>query len=121
MKPGKPRVPRTRGGGTMTEAQYWSFIRSGLRAKSSRWPPKFNVLKRAKRTVSGKRHRYEYECAICKDFFKESDVEVDHILPVGSLKSYSDLPQFVERLFCEEEGLRVLCKPCHLEVTHGKK
>lgn len=109
----KPRVARTRGGGTLTEAGYWSFIRAGLRAKSQRWPPKFQTLQAARKTVTGKRHRYEYKCAKCKKWYKQKDVEVDHIVPCGTLKAYTDLPVFVERLFCEPDGLQVLCKPCH--------
>jgi 5-methylcytosine-specific restriction endonuclease McrA len=29
------------------------------------------------------------------------------------LKTYNDLPAFVKNLFCEEDNLQVLCKPCH--------
>jgi hypothetical protein len=47
--------------------------------------------------------------------------EVDHIQPVGSLKCAEDLPQFVERLFCEIDNYRVLCIECHKKVTHGDK
>lgn len=38
-QPKKPRVPRTRGGFTMTEAQFWGFIRSNLRLMSRKWRP----------------------------------------------------------------------------------
>jgi len=117
----KPRVPRTRGNNTMTEAGFWSFIRSGLRSKSQRWPPKYAVKKEAKRTVTGKRHRYEYQCNVCKGWFKDKEVEVNHIVPCGTLKSFDDLPQFVERLFCEKEGLEVICKGCHKKETAKQK
>lgn len=105
----------------MTESGYWAFIRSGLRSKSTRWPPRFHILNKNRRRATGKRYRYEHQCEMCQEWFKQADVEVDHIVPVGSLKSYEDLPGFVERLFCEEDGFRVLCKPCHLKVTHGEK
>jgi hypothetical protein len=113
----KPRVPRTRGGGTMTEAAYWSFLRSGLRSKSQRWPPRFKALNDARRFVKGKRHKWEYLCAECHKWHKQKEVEVDHIVPCGTLKAYSDLPGFVERLFCEGDGLRIVCKPCHKRIT----
>ena len=120
-KPVKQRVPRTRAGGTMTESQYWSFIRSGLRAKSQRWPPRYQVLNGNRKRVTGKRHRYEHQCAECKKWYKQKDIEIDHIIPCGSLKSYEDLPIFVERLFCEPEGLRILCKECHKTVTKEQR
>lgn len=120
-KPVKQRVPRTRGGGTYTESQFWGFIRAGLRSKYVRWPPRYQTLKAASRPVTGKRHKTEYQCSICDGWYKNSEVEVDHIYACGSLRSFEDLPGFVERLFCEPEGLRVLCKPCHLRITKEAK
>jgi 5-methylcytosine-specific restriction endonuclease McrA len=102
-----------------TTSRFWSFVRSTLRRAWSRWPPKYQVLNKAKRTVEGQRHKYEYQCSECKHWFKAKEVEVDHIVPVGSLKDYSDLPAFVERLFVAEDSLRCICKPCHRKKTHG--
>lgn len=115
----KARVPRTRGGGRYTEAGFFGYIRAGLRAKFFRWGPRFDVLAAAKRKARNPagRIKFEYECAICNNLFPQKQVEVDHIVPCGSLKTYEDLPGFVERMFVEEDGLRVLCKPCHLTVT----
>lgn len=120
-KPKTHRVPRTRAGGTMTESQFWGFIRSGLRSKSQRWPPRFHILNKNKRTTKGKRHRYEYQCDECKEWFKQTDIQVDHVIPCGSLRSFDDLPEFTERLFCEEEGLRLLCKGCHQIKTNEER
>ena len=108
-----------------TTAKFWSFVRSGLRAKWTRWPPKYEILAEAKRNVPKNkkvRHRYEYQCASCKKFFPQKHVEVDHIEPVGSLRCYDDLPAFVERLFVSKDKLRVVCKPCHKTITaEGRK
>jgi 5-methylcytosine-specific restriction endonuclease McrA len=65
-----------------------------------------------------KRLKYEYQCSICKEWHPDKNIEVDHLIPAGSLRSGDDLKGFVERLFCEKEGLRVLCKPCHRIVTN---
>lgn len=102
-----------------TTAKFWSFIRSGLRAKWMRWPPKFTVLKSAQRKSlsANKKLQYEYQCSECRSWFPQKEVEVDHIIPAGSLKDYSDLPGFVERLFVGVDGLRVVCKPCHKQIT----
>ncbi len=35
----KPRVPRTKNAGTMTESMFWSMIRSALRQKRRWWKP----------------------------------------------------------------------------------
>lgn len=104
-----------------TESKFWSFIRSGLRAKFSRWGPKYKCLNNAKRTVKGKRHKYEFKCAECNKWFKQKDVQVDHTVPCGTLKTYEDLPGFVKRLFVSADKLRVLCKPCHLAITKEGK
>jgi hypothetical protein len=101
-----------------TTAKFWAFVRSGLRAKWSRWPPRFAALKNVKRTVTGQRHRYEFQCAVCQQWFKQKDVEVDHIESAGSLNKLEDLAGFVERLFVSEDRLRVVCKPCHKRITH---
>ena len=62
------RVTKTRGGGRYTEAGYFGFIRSGLRQKSMRWPPKYDVMNAAKRPYDGpdKRRKFEYLCNGCK-------------------------------------------------------
>lgn len=104
-------------------ARFWGFVRSGLRAKANRWPPKFLVLKEAKRDYQGdnKRLKFEYLCAICQQYHPQKEIEVDHIVPCGKLSSFEDLPGFVERLFCGKEGLRVVCKSCHKELTRAER
>ena len=104
-----------------TTSKFFSFIRSGLRAKFSRWPPKYECLADAKRIVSGKRHKYEFKCAQCKKWKKQKEVQIDHIVPCGTLKTYTDLPGFVERLFVGKEKLRVLCIACHKGITNESK
>jgi hypothetical protein len=56
---------------------------------------------------------------MCKGWFPQKEVEVDHIVPVGSLLSFEDIGGFVERLLCELDGFVVLCKQCHKVKTHG--
>lgn len=110
---------KPRASGTMTESAFWSFIRSALRQKSRWWKPIQMVKLKARRKYTGpnKRQKYEYKCNKCKKWFPDKQVNVDHILPVGTLKKLEDLLQFVERLFCEEENLQVLCSTCHDQKT----
>jgi len=111
----KPRVPKTRNSGTMTESAFWSFIRSALRQKSRWWKPISECKLKAKRNYKGpnKKQRFEYQCKKCKQWFAEKNINVDHIKPAGSLNCAEDLPGFVNRLFCEVDNLQVLCEPCH--------
>lgn len=123
-KPKTNRVERTRAGGEWTTAGYWGFIRSGLRQMSRRWPPLARqAINAARRKYVGenKRQKWEYQCATCKAWRNRKQVEVDHIVPCGSLRSLDDLPGFVERLFCEPDGLRVLCDTCHALRTRKIK
>ena len=107
------RGVKCRAGATWTESRYFQFIRTALRGAFSRYPVKYQVLKEAKRGSKP----VQYECAVCSQLFKAKEVNVDHIVPAGSLKCYADLPAFVERMFCEKEGMQVLCKPCHKTKT----
>lgn len=66
----------------------------------------------------GKKRRVFYLCAECNRLFDRKEVEVNHKIPLGSLKNYEDLPGFCERLFVEDLSLlEVLCKECHKEET----
>lgn len=115
----KPAIPLVRAGGTWTESRYWSFIRSALRRTFVRWPPNYQSRNAARRPYTGpsKQQKWEYQCAICKSWFPMKHTQLDHANPCGQLKSLDDLKGFVERLFCEADGLRVLCKPCHNTIT----
>lgn len=119
----KPKVARTRNAGTMTESAFWSFIRSALRQKSRWWKPITQCKMKARRPYKGpnKRQKFEYQCKYCEQWFPDKKVNVDHITPAGQLRSANDLPGFVERLFCEIDGLQVLCSNCHDEKTKLEK
>ncbi len=117
------KVVKPRNAGTMTESAFWSFIRSGLRQKSRWWKPITECKLAAKRTYKGpnKRQKFEYQCNQCKNWFPEKQINVDHIEPAGSLNCAADLPGFVERLFCEQDNLQVLCEACHDIKTKNEK
>jgi 5-methylcytosine-specific restriction endonuclease McrA len=122
-KPRKSAAPKTRNAGTMTESAFWSFIRSSLRQKSRWWKPISQAKAKAKRSYKGplKRQKFEYQCNQCKNWFPDKEINVDHIIPAGTLRSAKDLPGFVERLFCEIDNLQVLCNVCHTKKTQDEK
>jgi hypothetical protein len=119
----KPKTPKTRNAGTMTESAFWSFIRSALRQKSRWWKPITQCKIDARRAYKGsnKRQKFEYECNACHKWFPEKKINVDHIIGAGSLNCADDLPGFVERLFCEQDNLQVLCEKCHDIKTQSEK
>lgn len=100
-----------------------AFLRSGLRAKWTRWPPKYAVLAAAKRKYEGpnKRQKFEYQCAQCGGWFPQKEVAVDHIVPVGALRSLDDLPIFVAKLFVGPDKLQVLCDADHQVKTNKER
>lgn len=98
-----------------TTARFWGFIRSTLRQATRKWPPKNEAKKLARRPYTGDnpRVKWEYQCYQCKEWFMEKQIEVDHLIPAGTLRDYNDLPDFVRKLFCNINGFGVICKSCH--------
>ena len=113
----RKRVPKTRNSGTMTEAAFFGWIRSQLRRASMKWRPIGECKRKGRRPYKGpdKRRKWEYQCSNCREFFKGTDIQVDHIKPCGTLTSMSDLPTFVGNLFCEADGLQLLCRGCNIK------
>jgi hypothetical protein len=72
-----------------------------------------------------------YTCASCKEEVPASlktekgrvnNVYVDHIDPVVDPSvGFTTWDDFIERLFCEEDNLQVLCKACHDEKSSKEK
>jgi len=68
-----------------------------------------------------KRRRVKFECASCKKSFARKGVNVDHIEPVIEIKTgFVSYDVYVDRLFCNSEGLQILCKSCHGEKTKAE-
>lgn len=114
-------VPRTRNLNTMTESQFFGTIRSALRnAFRYNWEPSKVALSNSRRASqrNNKRVKYEYQCAICKQWFIREEVEIDHIKECGSLRSFEDIGPFLQRMLCENpEDYQILCKPHHKDKT----
>lgn len=65
--------------------------------------------------------KYEYQCNECKGWFPDKQINVDHIIPAGTLTCSADLAGFIERLFCEQDNLQVLCTGCHDAKTKSER
>ncbi len=111
----KSKVERPYNCGTLTNAGFWGMIRSALRQKSRYWKPVAECKKLARRKYNGpnNRQKFEYQCNICKNYFAEKEISVDHIIPAGRLTRAEDLPGFVTRLFCTTDQMQCLCHGCH--------
>lgn len=102
---------------------FFTWLRSGLRKLSQRHAPIYEALAAAKRPYVGDNPRQKvcYECAECKGLFSAKQVAVDHREECGSLNGWEDVQGFMQRLFCEKEGLDILCHPCHDIKTYMHK
>lgn len=122
----KSRVEKPYNNGTLSKAGFWSLIRSTLRNASRWWKPIAQCKQNAKRKYTGKNklQKWEYQCNHCKEWFKEKEIAVDHIVEAGALTCKEDVGDFIERLFCEVDGFQVLCnkrvdgkESCHKKKT----
>ena len=58
---------------------------------------------------------YVYQCTRCKEWFREEEIEIDHIDEVGSFNG--DWNDYVNRMYCSLDNLQRLCIKCHLVKT----
>lgn len=101
--------------GTMTSSVFFSFIRSALRQKSRFFKSISNCRLKNRIPYKGpnKRRKWTYICEECKGEFDSKEVQVHHLIPVGTLTCFNDLPAFVENLFCNSDKLKLVCSKCH--------
>lgn len=125
MSRGRPSGALTRCGGRWTEAKFRSFVKGNLRSATRKWAPINDCKKKAHA------RRGFYICACCKeespatilvDRKRVKNIYVDHIDPiVDPSKGFEGWDKMVDRMFCEEDNLQVLCKKCHDLKTQEEK
>ncbi len=98
-------------------------LRAMFRRAWSRDPKRFECLKANRRKYDGpnKRQRFEHQCNECKQWFKQDEVQIDHINPCGSFLELTPecIGGFVYRLF--EGSLQKLCGECHKKKTKQER
>jgi len=109
-----------------TDGRMRAFITSALRGAFSRYPNRFVALKNAfagrKKNIKTGRDAAHYRCANCRDVFAGKDVQIDHIEPVvDKIVGFKNWDVYIDRMFCDVEGLQVLCKKCHLKKTSDER
>lgn len=115
------KLTKTRNAGKWTESEYFSRVRSALRRVFRYWIPMQKALELASRPSQSdnKRLKKEYQCAKCKKWRKRNDMQIDHKVECGSLKTYDDIVPFLQRLTVEDiNAYQILCKnTCHKQKT----
>ena len=122
----RPSGPKTRCGGQWTEAKFTAFIKNNLRRATIKWQPIQQALKDA-RTRRG-----FYMCNGCKQEVTASikldsgkrvkNAIVDHINPIiDPAVGFTTWDDCINRMFCEQDNLQVLCRACHDEKTNEEK
>src|SRR5260221_314461 len=101
----------------------YTMLRSVLRRAWLRWPARAEALKATRRSYKGdnKRQKWAYKCNTCREWFMQKEVKVDHIIPCGTFLCKEDWLTFAVRLFCEVDGLQILCDACHSVKTAGER
>lgn len=100
----------------------FTWVKRYIEGISIKWPARSEAWKTGRRIsqLADKRTKFEHQCKKCKGWFKQKDIQMDHIVPKGR---YSRETFFVwlERLFCDTTGFQKLCVPCHLTKTNEEK
>jgi hypothetical protein len=69
-----------------------------------------------------KKLKWEYQCAHCKEWFPRKEVNIDHIIPCGSLMTLEDVPAFIRNMTPENvDAYQILCKKHHQEKTNAER
>lgn len=113
---------KPRNGGTWSDARYWQGVRSMLRRGFRYWNPimQCKIAARRPNQSSNKRLKWEYYCIACRVWHPDKNIQVDHIIPVGTLKCDDDLAPFLKRL-TPESGFQILCRECHQIKTNKER
>lgn len=91
------------------------YIVAGLRKSFRYWPPRAEIRRIAHKGPSG-----YFMCQECGDYFVKQDTHIDHILPVVGPNGIDSWDDYISRLFCSVENLRIICKPCHKRKTNAE-
>lgn len=72
----------------------------------------------------GPRGGAQWRCVKCKKYVGAKQIEKDHIEPIIPLdRKATDMTwdELIERLYCAEENIQLLCKDCHKKKTSAER
>lgn len=67
--------------------------------------------------------KFWVKCQECGKMEAKSNVQIDHsepVVPVNRSFEEMSFDELVDRMWCEEKGLSILCKPCHAIKTKAE-
>lgn len=107
---------------------FFTYLRGCLRKAWNLNPIKHSLVKEKRWQIpnmnpKGKKPTvWGFTCEMCGNNFPESECQVDHKIPAGSLRQTSDIQGFVERLlYVTKDDLRLVCKPCNNALAMSEK
>jgi len=111
-------------GGRLTDKQMCNIIRTSVRKSWMRSPVKLLKLELAKVPDydDSSRRTWKIQCEHCEEYFKLTDVEVDHIRGEHKLQTLDDVTGFAKSILdVTLEDLQIFCKPCHGIKTYAER
>jgi len=111
-----------------TKAQFFQWMRGQMRRAWSRHPVKVAYMAQhrtrvplgRKTTKNPKGLVWGCQCEHCKQEFKQTECEVDHINAAGSFKGWHDFEAWMTRLMhINFDSIRVVCKGCHRIISYA--
>jgi hypothetical protein len=97
-----------------------SYIKAALRRVWGWHKERDKALNRA---TNGRRTKWSmYRCEECGvEELPRKSVQVDHTDPVEDTSGFDgDWTGWINRLFVDAAGLKILCKPCHQKKTNAE-
>lgn len=90
------------------------WLTQKLRRISYQWTPRKEAIKK------GRVSRGKYKCSSCEgENFGPKQIQLDHTIPViDPHTGFINWDDYIERLFCDEEGFQIMCIECHKWKTH---
>lgn len=113
--------------GRIKETTAMSQVRLAIRQVWMRAPNKLAVLEKARTPDMNPttRTKWLFKCAICEGMFKQSDIEIDHIIGENKFTKPEDFESYWKNVLnVSIDGLQVLCAGeggCHPIKSYQEK
>lgn len=114
-----------------TKAQYFNWLRGGLRKLWSDYPLRKEWKKGQLRPLTQEEKLVKKyhpstknvgQCVMCKEWMAGSKLECDHLHPSNGCKDWGDINGFLR--YCATalpNELQLCCKPCHAIKTYAER
>lgn len=113
-----------------TKAQFFQWMRGQMRRAWSRHPVKVAYMAQHRKRVPLGRITtknpqglvWGCQCEHCKQEFKQTECEVDHIDAAGSFKGWEDFEAWMHKLMhINFDSIRIVCKECHRIISYAER